>query len=255
MSHAPCASALPDVATVRALEDNAFNAWPALRTVYFQGWMFRFAEGYTKRANSVNPIAPQGSFEAVLDAANTIYTAQGLPLVFRITPLAGPDPDGILERDGFEMMDEALVMTAPITAGRPEDLCVSISSIPDIAWSAGFAAANGLNTARRRAHDHLLAAIRPPKACAMLRLGHRMAGYALAVADNDRVGLFDLVVTPEARRRGIGRRLVAALLDWGARQGATTAYLQVMRGNAPARSLYESFDFQESYRYHYRVKG
>ena len=49
------------------------------------------------------------------------------------------------------------------------------------------------------------------------------------------VGFHDIVVAPKGRGLGLGRRLVAALIDWGQRQGAPRAYLLVREGNQPAR--------------------
>ena len=40
----------------RRLEEVAMNAWPSLQQMLFDGWIVRLAQGYTKRANSVNPL-------------------------------------------------------------------------------------------------------------------------------------------------------------------------------------------------------
>jgi N-acetylglutamate synthase len=100
-----------DEAGIRAIEERAFNAWPALRTVIAQGWIFRFSEGFTRRANSVNALAPVGPFEDTLRMAEALYAKQGLPVVFHLSPLAGSDVDGVLERAGYRRVDETLVQT------------------------------------------------------------------------------------------------------------------------------------------------
>jgi GNAT superfamily N-acetyltransferase len=51
-------------------------------------------------------------------------------------------------------------------------------------------------------------------------------------------------VSPPYRRRGIGRALLEAVLEWGRRSGCTEAELNVLVDN-PARSLYREFGFRE----------
>lgn len=61
-----------------------------------------------------------------------------------------------------------------------------------------------------------------------------------AALDGDWLGVHDLAVEPEVRRRGLGRAVLGALLEWGAEQGATTVWLHVETGNEPGISLYAS---------------
>jgi len=61
-----------------------------------------------------------------------------------------------------------------------------------------------------------------------------------AAVDGDWLGVHDLVVQPEHRRQGLARGVLAALLEWGAEQGATTVWLHVETGNDAAIALYES---------------
>lgn len=55
--------------------------------------------------------------------------------------------------------------------------------------------------------------------------------------------LHDLFVVPEARRSGVGRQLVSALMAELRALGATLLVLRVMVQNEPARRLAESFGF------------
>lgn len=53
-----------------------------------------------------------------------------------------------------------------------------------------------------------------------------------------------LYVSPLARRRGIGRRLVDHLLDWGEAHGIPGVDIEAYRGNTPASVLYRTMGFR-----------
>ncbi|UEM23853.1 GNAT family N-acetyltransferase [Skermanella mucosa] len=240
---------------VRGIEERAFNAWPALASVQCDGWLFRFSRGLTKRANSVNALQPAGRFRDTLGLAEDLYPRQRLPVIFRLSPLAGDEPDDTLHRVGYRRIDETLVMTAALGDRRPADPEVVITCSPDTSWSEGFASANGISPTMREIHDRMLGSILLPAAFATVLDGGRAAGYGLAVAERGMVGLFDIVTVPEFRRRGIARRMVEALLAWGAARNAERAYLQVTASNERALNLYEATGFREAYRYHYRIRS
>ena len=80
---------------IRLLEERGFNAWPARRTVFHDGWIFRLSDGLTKRANSVNALDGTPLTDGVRHAAEACFRRHGLPPIFRLSPLApgrcGPD--------------------------------------------------------------------------------------------------------------------------------------------------------------------
>ena len=83
------------------------------------------------------------------------------------------------------------------------------------------------------------------------------AGTPLAMAigavDGEYMGLFDVLVMPAARRRGLARRVTESLYAWAWDCGARFAYLQVVATNAAARPLYAEQGFETVYSYHYRA--
>lgn len=58
------------------------------------------------------------------------------------------------------------------------------------------------------------------------------------------VDLVSMWTAPRARRLGVGRALVTAVLQWATEASATTVHLWVTRGNEPALRLYESMGFR-----------
>jgi ribosomal-protein-alanine acetyltransferase len=73
----------------------------------------------------------------------------------------------------------------------------------------------------------------------------QLLGWAGAFFGGTSADILTVGVLPAARRRGIARRLVAALLDEAVRRGATEAFLEVRVDNHPARELYRSEGFAE----------
>ena len=72
------------------------------------------------------------------------------------------------------------------------------------------------------------------------------AGFILGRAVAGEAELLTLAVAPEARRRGLGRKLVARFLYQARLRGAEQAFLEVAAGNEAARALYARCGFAES---------
>ena len=73
------------------LEELSMNAWPALQTKLYDGWALRFANGYTKRSNSINPIYNSTiSLQVKLDFCEKKYAHFNLPVVYKLTPDSQP---------------------------------------------------------------------------------------------------------------------------------------------------------------------
>lgn len=72
------------------------------------------------------------------------------------------------------------------------------------------------------------------------------AGFLLGRAVAGEAELLTLAVAPEARRLGLGRRLVARFLYQSRLRGADRAFLEVAADNPAAIALYESSGFQRA---------
>jgi ribosomal protein S18 acetylase RimI-like enzyme len=240
---------------IRDLEERALNAWPALQTVVIGGWLVRFSEGYTKRANSActlgSPAAPLSEVGAAIEA---MYERHGQKPIFRLSALARDDDAEWLAKRGYGVLEPTAIMTKSLGAAIPVDPDVVMTDAPSEAWLAGFSEGNRYGPAVRPTLEKMLAAIRPQALFATLNDDGRACGYGLAVVERGRVGLFDILVEERVRGRGLGRRLVQAMLGAGARAGAKGAYLQVLEANEVAIGLYGSLGFAKRYGYAYQVR-
>jgi ribosomal-protein-alanine N-acetyltransferase len=61
----------------------------------------------------------------------------------------------------------------------------------------------------------------------------------------DELHINTMAVAPERRRGGLGRLLLAAVLEAGRAEGARRATLEVRATNAAARALYAQFGFEQ----------
>lgn len=69
-------------------------------------------------------------------------------------------------------------------------------------------------------------------------------GFALARVVADEAELLSIGVVPERQRRGVARRLVAAVVERVGGAGAICLFLEVGEANRGARALYDGLGFQ-----------
>lgn len=73
-----------------------------------------------------------------------------------------------------------------------------------------------------------------------------LVGCFLDGSEPPRATLISMWVAPSHRRKGVGRALVEAVLEWAAGRGAGTVRLMVTSENHAARRFYESLGFNLS---------
>jgi ribosomal-protein-alanine N-acetyltransferase len=71
-----------------------------------------------------------------------------------------------------------------------------------------------------------------------------LLGYAGLLHTGSEGDVQTIAVAPAAQGRGVGRRLLTALLAEAARRGCTSVMLEVRADNAAAVALYERFGFE-----------
>jgi hypothetical protein len=101
---------------IRTIEEYSLSAWPALQTIYYDGWVLRFADGYTRRANSVSPIYPS-TLDAMEKIAHCeqVYRQRGQKVVFKVNGAAQPvELDRLLEECGYRSDAHTSVQTVDL---------------------------------------------------------------------------------------------------------------------------------------------
>ncbi len=114
-----------------------------MQTEGYGGWLFGAANGYTNRANSANALSPSKPFADVLRAAERYYSRKQQDAVFRISPLADAEADGLLDQAGYTRGRAALVMIAEIEANEVSTEVQIRSDLTDD-WLRHFSHAKGL---------------------------------------------------------------------------------------------------------------
>lgn len=218
---------------IRALEHAAALAWPGTEQHWQDGWLLRAGSGHTSRANSAVPLLFSSSTEALSQIVSW-YAGRGLPpwlaLPERLLPIKSPGvkQTRVLVRDLFP---------APLPPG------VALAAAPDERW---------LRVYERDVPPDILTAV-IDGTVVFATVGDAVGRGAVTTApDGTRwLGVSCVRVAESARRQGLARGVFAALSAWGAEQGATRAYVQVLEDNAPAQALYESLGFALHHRHRY----
>jgi len=236
------------------IEEVCFRAFPAIEEVRRGAWLLRFAGGVSRRANSLNPLAAAcPDIAAAIAAAEQAYPARGLPVIVRVPSIVSPALDRELAARGYREEGESCVLYAPIAevAATP-DAAVRLLDIPEPHWLAAMARLQAHSPAQSAAYREITQRVAVPARFALLEADGEPAALAFGALHDGLLGYESVIVAPQQRRRGLARRVLAALADWARGAGAAGVCLQVEARNTAARPLYAGFGMHEVYRYRYR---
>ena len=230
----------------RDIERSVYRSWKARECVEYDGWELRYADGFSRRGNSVYPVResllPYGE---KLDWCRRWYADRGLDLVVRQTVASEAGLDDVLDEAGFTREGHTHVMVADM--GEAEGT-LHVDRDPSPAWWTTTAGLWGFDLDRPDGWRAIVNRIDLPAGFVCVD----GEGAGMAIVDGDWLGLFEIVVAPGTRRTGLGGSLTRSLLGWGRGTGAVRSYLQVVADNAVAIDFYESLGFEHAYTYWYR---
>lgn len=250
---------------IRYFEELAMNAWPAQETHYYDGWVLRFTEGYTKRANSINPLY-SSSIELDRKVLNceAIYEEKGLRPIFKLSEYAKPNHlDEVLALKGYKRLDEVSVQVLDLKRSgcnfipekTPMNPRLLVEEEMTQEWIQAYIRCSGI-------HDpvtigimtNLLFCISRKVLTICLFIEEDPIACAFGVSEGETIGFFDVVTHKDARNQGHATLMMKELIRQSLNKGMTIAYLQVLTDNQIAMELYKKLGFTENYRYWYRIK-
>lgn len=247
--------------SVLFLEELQNNAFPALQTVMYDGWSVRFGGGFTYRVNCANPMYPETLpvGEKVRYVEN-LYRESGLSMaIFKLhegmdmyTMLSCQNE---LNSRGYETERVGNIFLCDLTSfEKTPNVEVRVESQMTEEWLEGFLTMNGTVEHQKTAAGEMLKNIHYPIFAASIWEEGRMIACGLGVAERGHVGLYDIFVDKDCRRRGLGGDICTAIMNSGKAMGCNTAYLQVLAENTGARALYRKLGYREDYEYWFRTK-
>jgi len=235
------------------------NAWKARDSVLYKGWIIRLSEGVTKRANSVLPLAYSGTdLEQDITAVEKLYKNNNLPLIFQIPDYYEPSnlKKTLLDK-GFRTIDETVVMAKAIEQLNYEDSMNSydylIEENVNENWFQSLYNLTKMDSTELEGFRKIISRTSNQKiTCSVIR-DDLIIGIVLGLIDNEYIGIYDLFVHSNYRRKGVGEFIMQKMLSYAQINKLKTMYLQVEANNTPAISLYNKLNFREKYRYRYFV--
>ena len=221
------------------------KAWPAVETQDLDGWLWRFANGGSQRANSVSTLDFHGQdIDRAIADAEQRYRAQGARPQFQISDVCAPgDLAARLHRRGYEANDRCttLVCPAPTDAHGIND-GFEIFDRATAEWTACYTSV--ITADRRRTAPDILARVPDGAAFCGVRRDGQIIATALGVAHGG-VTIAECVASvAAARRQGAAAAVMRGLAAWGGRQGCHTIALQALEHNASAQAMYRSLGYR-----------
>ena len=217
----------------------------------------RFAQGYTKRANSVTPLyASFLDLKTKIQRCEDLYRNFALKPIFRLTNSPQLQAlDETLESLGYQKQDTVSVQVKAIDDRFSSNNLVTFNNEISQEWLDQYVHAVEIPIQHWNTLSTMLEIIPNPTCYSLLHDHSRFCSCGLGVLENNYLGLFFIGTAKSQRGKGYAKELISAMLHWGRDRGATQAYIQVETKNHRAINLYNKLGFAEVYQYFYRIKS
>lgn len=236
------------------IERAGVHAWPAFETAPLDGWLWRFSNGGSQRANSVSTLEYRADdVEASIDEAERRYAARDASAMFQISDVSEPSGlDARLEARGYRINDPCTTLAKHCDPGVAVDNDIVFLDSATTEWFDCYSSV--ITPARKRTAPRILAGVPRPSVFCGYRHDGRIIATALGVPHEDVIIAECVATYAEARGKGAASMVMRGLEAWGQRHGCTWIALQAVVTNAAAQALYRSLGYTEQGRYHLRVK-
>lgn len=238
------------------LEEISMNAHPALFTEIYDRWILRYANGYTYRANSISPLYLSSvSIEDKIEECEKRYYEKGLPCIYKLTEAAEKGLDSALERRGYEKKALSKIYVAELKGNYVENTKIRCTFSVDDRWINDFIKLDGINSdSDKGIAIQITKSINRPVICASAYEDAKFVACGLGIIERGYVGLFDIRVDENFRRKGYGSDICKEIMRQAKLMGINKSYLQVSSTNNGAINMYENIGYKLAYDYWYRVK-
>lgn len=186
-----------------------------------------------------------------LDAAIARMAALGQRPSFRLRP-AEAALDAALAARGWQIEAPTDWLAAPVAALSPLSPEDPADAIPcEMRLAVMTPLWHRLGTAPDRLA--VMDRVKGPARILLGRYRERPAALGFVAIACEIAFVHALGVLPEARRAGLGRKMVGRAADWAQSMGAVWLIALCERGNLPAQALFSGVGMQNVGQYHYRV--
>ena len=235
-------------------EEMASNAHVALNIMQYDGWILKFSEGHTNRANSVSMIYPSTiNVNEKIQNCEKIYSEQNLPCVFKLTD-GDEQMMKLLIECGYKEVTPSDVMVREIDDITMPEGDISFYNKPLEEWLCAYFEFEGFSQKSQAIYRRMLDKVCIKTDYVAIREHGKIIALASSAMERGYLLIQNVVVHPDYRRKGYGKLLCKALMSKGKSDGAKKAWLQVVQTNEGAYKLYDGLGFKKVYTYRYLKK-
>ena len=251
---------------IKRLQEILMNSWPALHYYFLNGWILRFTNGVTARANSVFPLHYTGNSDSIdkdIIFVEKAYNAYNLPAIFTLPDFFEPQIlESKLLEHGYQQLG-CITYTLIAFVQELRNGMVNKEFTYNLHTERVFEVSNFLSTHSSRGNEaqKILNALTkriiiPHKCCIIAKKENNVVGTLMGILDPHKyLYIVDMLVHPDFRKKKIATSMFYKLIkEWGIPNRVKMIWLQVETENKAAMKLYTKLGLKKAYSYYYLEK-